>query len=250
MITAIIPARFKSSRFPGKPLKDICGKPMIQWVYERTEKAGGLDSVCVATDDPIIFETVRAFGGEAVMTSPNHKCGSDRIAECANILGLSDEDIILNIQGDEPLISPIMVEDLISCFSDDDVVMGTLAKRTEDISEINDPNVVKVVVDLFGRALMFSRCPIPYNRDGRSNVPYLKHIGAYGYRKSFLDAFSLMGKGFLEQVESLEQLRALENGYSIRVVETAHDSIGVDTPDDLERVKRLVRSGEYERLVK
>ncbi|MBM6776927.1 3-deoxy-manno-octulosonate cytidylyltransferase [Collinsella tanakaei] len=241
MIAAIIPARFGSTRFPGKPLADICGKPMIQWVYERVSGSPSVDLVFVATDNNEICSAVREFGGKAMMTSSRHACGSDRIAECAKLLRLSNKDIVLNIQGDEPLISPEMVEELVSCFRYPGVVMGTLAKRIFDSRELDDPNVVKVVIDKNDNALMFSRSPIPFNRDGRGDVIYYKHVGAYGYRKGFLDQYSGMERGYLEQVESLEQLRVLENGHSIRVAQTSYEAIGVDTPEDLERVRAIVK---------
>ncbi len=242
MIVAIIPARYESKRFPGKPLADICGKPMIQWVYERVSRSTLLDMVCVATDSKKIKIAVNGFGGRAIMTSPEHSCGSDRVAECANLLGLTDHDIILNIQGDEPMISPEMIDKLASCFQTPDVVMGTLARRINDPEEVFDSNVVKVVINNQGNALMFSRCPIPFNRDNREDVTYYQHIGIYGYRRSFLERYSDMAKGYLEQIESLEQLRVLENGYPIRVVVTPYKSIGVDTPDDLEQVRALMNA--------
>ena len=235
-IIAVIPARFESSRFPGKPLSDICGKPMIQWVYERTYRTRGLHSVFVATDDARIYKSVEEFGGVAVLTSKEHVCGTDRVAECASILGINDQDIVLNIQGDEPLISPEMIENLIDCFDDPTVNMATLAKRIFSQEEINDPNIVKVVMNLKRDALLFSRSPLPFNRDKETIAPYFKHVGVYGYRKHFLDCVSRMQQGVLERLESLEQLRVLENGYPIRVAETEYDCHGVDTPDDLKTV--------------
>lgn len=236
-IISIIPSRYQSSRFPGKPLASIHGKPMIQWVYENVSKCKKLDEVYVATDDKRIFDCVTDFGGKAIMTSNKHTCGSDRLAECAEVLMLDDADIILNIQGDEPLIKVEMIEDLISAFDSDDVYMGTLKKLIENDDEITNPNVVKLITDIKGFALTFSRCPIPYNRDGKDNVRYYKHIGAYGYKKWFLMKYSNMPKTFLEETESLEQLRVLENGYKIKVVETLYQSIGVDTPEQISQVE-------------
>lgn len=236
MIVAIIPARYKSTRFPGKPLADICGKPMIQWVYEGVSTSSSVDRVYVATDSEEIRNAVSGFGGNAMMTSVNHACGSDRIAECANRLELNDDDIVLNVQGDEPLISSEMIDELAACFFSSGVVMATLAKRINDFQQVLDPNVVKVVFNKQRDALMFSRSQIPFNRDNRENVSYYQHIGVYGYRKGFLDQYTKMDKGVLEQIESLEQLRVLENGYPIRVMVTTHESIGVDVPEDLEKV--------------
>jgi len=232
---AIIPARFASSRFPGKPLALIAGKPMIQCVFERVKQTEDLDDVYVATDDSRIFDTVIAFGGKAIMTSDKHTCGTERIAECARILDLSEDDLILNIQGDEPLIRPEMIRDLISCFDDPSVIMGTLKKEIAEDAEINNPNVVKVITDVNDFAIYFSRFPIPYQR-GEHIARHFKHIGVYGYRKDFLLSLSQMDKTQLEISESLEQLRALENGYRIKVKETQYNTIGIDTPEQLKEL--------------
>lgn len=232
---AIIPSRYGSTRFPGKPLALIKGKPMIQWVVENVRKAEKVDDVYVATDDKRILDCVNDFGGKALMTSDKHTCGTDRLAECAQILNLDDEDIILNIQGDEPTFRKEMVEDLISVFDDEDVYFGTLKVEIRNDEELNNPNCVKVINDLKGDAIYFSRYTIPYVRDEKNKniVKHYKHIGAYGYKKWFLMKYSGMAKSGLEISESLEQLRAIENGYKIRVKETEYETVGVDTPDQI-----------------
>ena len=232
---AIIPSRYGSTRFPGKPLALIKGKPMIEWVVENVKKTNKVDDVYVATDDSRIFDVVNNFGGKAIMTSDKHTCGTDRLAECAEILKLDDEDIILNIQGDEPTFRSEMVEDLISIFDDKDVYFGTLKVEIKNDEELNNPNCVKVINDLNGDAIYFSRYTIPYVRDEKNIglVKHYKHIGAYGYKKWFLMKYSKMEKSGLEISESLEQLRAIENGYKIRVKETKYETVGVDTPDQI-----------------
>lgn len=239
-IVSVIPARYASTRFPGKPLASILGKPMIQYVYERVSLVQEIDAVYVATDDQRIFDAVKSFGGSVLMTSSTHTCGTDRLAECAEVLKICDEDLILNIQGDEPLIRPEMVKDLISIFDDKSVYMGTLKKKITEKSELNDPNIVKVVTDSFDDALYFSRYCIPYERNSEFAVHY-KHVGAYGYTKEFLMKYSKMSKAKLEHTESLEQLRVLESGYKIRVKETNYSTIGVDTAEQLERVEERMR---------
>ena len=241
---AIIPSRYGSSRFPGKPLALISGKPMIQWVYENVSKAEFLDSVYVATDDQRIFDCVEGFGGKALMTSDKHTCGTDRLAECAEILKLEDDDLVLNIQGDEPLIKAEMVQDLYSCFDQEDVYMGTLKKRIEVNEELDNPNVVKVINDVNDYAIYFSRYCMPYERDGKKAVHY-KHIGAYGYKTWFLKKYSKMKKTPLEIAESLEQLRVLENGFKIRVKETRYQTVGVDTPEQVSQVEEELRKVEF-----
>lgn len=237
----LIPSRFGSSRFPGKPLALISGKPMIQWVYENVKKVNDIDDIYVATDDNRIFEAVVRFGGKALMTSSEHTCGTDRLAECVNILALKDEDIVLNIQGDEPLIRPEMVMDLISTFDDESVYMGTLKKRIEEEEERLNPNVVKVITDINGDAIYFSRFTLPYERDGKRRVHY-KHVGTYGYKVWFLKRFSKMPKTELEIAESLEQLRVIENGLKIRVKETQWQTVGVDTPEQIEVVENILKT--------
>jgi 3-deoxy-manno-octulosonate cytidylyltransferase (CMP-KDO synthetase) len=234
-IIAVIPARYESSRFPGKPLADICGKPMIQWVFERVSFVDEIDEVYVATDDDRIFEAVKGFGGKAIMTG-ECSCGTDRVYQAVKDI---DADIIINIQGDEPLIDPEMVRNLITAFDDNNVVMATLKKKITNSDDIDNPNVVKVIDDNKGDAIYFSRFSIPYNRDDR-NIQYYKHIGIYGYRKEFLNRFVSLPKGMLEISESLEQLRALENGYKIRVHETDYQSIGVDVPEDINKVTEQI----------
>lgn len=236
---AIIPSRFGSKRFPGKPLAQIDGHPMIQWVYSNVRKTKVLDDVYVATDDKRIEECVNGFGGKAIMTSSNHTCGTDRIAECVQKLQLNDEDLVLNIQGDEPLISEQMVMDLYNIFRDDKVYMGTLKKLIEKNSELENPNVVKVITDHNNDALYFSRYCLPYERDG-IKVRHYKHIGAYGYKTWFLLKYSKMEKTALEKSESLEQLRVLENGFKIRVNETMHQTVGVDTPEQIKEVEKEI----------
>jgi 3-deoxy-manno-octulosonate cytidylyltransferase (CMP-KDO synthetase) len=231
-ILGVIPARFASSRFPGKALATITGKSMLQHVYERASQARYLTKLIIATDDQRIYDAARRFGGVVRMTRADHLSGTDRAAEIASA---ESADLIVNIQGDEPLIDPAAIDAAaLSLLQDDELSMGTLKKRIEDAQEITNPNVVKVVTNRDGDALYFSRCPIPYVRDG--SVIHYKHIGLYVYRREFLLKYSGLPVGPLEQVERLEQLRALENGYRIRVVETEYDSLGVDTPEDLERV--------------
>ena len=235
-IVAIIPARFESSRFPGKPLAIILDKPMIQWVYERVSEVGEISDVFVATDDKRIFDAVVGFGGKAVMTG-ECACGTDRVYEASRDI---DCDIILNIQGDEPAIKKEMIRDLISIFEDDSVDMGTLKKRMQADEDPDNPNIVKVITDKNGDAIYFSRYPIPYIRetlDKTNGIDHYKHIGVYGYKKSFLEKFVSLPQGELECLEKLEQLRTLENGYKIRVKETHYQSIGVDLPEHIKLVE-------------
>lgn len=240
-ILGVIPARFASSRFPGKALASLAGKPMLQHVWERAWLSRYLSDVVVATDDDRIASAVRNFGGRARMTSPAHLSGTDRLAEVASA---ENAAIYVNIQGDEPLIDPEAIDAaILSVEGDDSVVMGTLKKRIYDPTDIVNTNVVKVVTNLLGDAIFFSRCPIPYERDGRSAEPlYFKHVGLYVYRRDFLLLYPDLTVGPLEQAERLEQLRALENGYRIRVVATDYESLGVDTPEDLARVNQLFYS--------
>lgn len=236
-IIAIIPARYASSRFPGKALAAIKGKPMIQHVYQQAILAQ-LDRVIIATDDQRIYRYAREFGGEAVMTSVQHRSGTDRIAEVARNLSC---DLVVNIQGDEPLIIPEIIEAAIQPFwQEQDLVMGTLKKRITEQREVNDHNVVKVVTDQDDFALYFSRSPIPFRR--KQATDYYKHIGLYVYQRDFLLKYAGLPPTPLEKSESLEQLRALENGYRIRVVETEYNPIGVDTPADIDRVERILES--------
>ena len=244
-VICIIPARYSSSRFEGKPLADICGKSMIQRVYERVLRAGSVSDVVVATDDERIFEAVRRFGGKAIMTSTAHKSGTDRIAEAVSSLSAADRDIIVNIQGDQPLFEPSQVDEVVKPLLDDPSIdFSTLIYRIRREEEISDPNAVKVVFDRDHFALYFSRTPIPYCRDAGGPPVYYKHHGIYAYRKSFLMTFTKLEEGYLERLEALEQLRAMEHGHRIKVVETLQDSIEVDTPQDLERVRRVYEKGQ------
>ena len=238
-IVAVIPARYGSSRFPGKPLALICGKPMIQWVYECVKSVNEIDEVFVATDDKRIWKTVNAFGGYAIMTG-ECTCGTDRVYEASKDF---DADIVLNIQGDEPLIKSEMIRDLIHTFDDPSVVMATLKK--EMLSEdVNDPNIVKVITNINGDAVYFSRSAIPYNRAGREAVKYYKHIGIYGYTKEFLSKFVALPQSELELTEKLEQLRTLEHGFKIRVAETKYQSIAVDLPEHIRLIEDEIRRNE------
>jgi 3-deoxy-manno-octulosonate cytidylyltransferase (CMP-KDO synthetase) len=238
-VVGIIPARYASTRFEGKPLADLAGKPMIQHVYERSRRAACLDDLLVATDDERIFQAVRSFGGKAVMTSPDHATGTDRLAEVCESL---DADIVINVQGDEPLIEPAAIQQAARpLIADSSIVMGTLMNEIASEEELLNPNVVKVVVDKDGFALYFSRSPLPYPRPGTwGQATYYRHIGLYVYRREFLMTYAILPQTQLEKQEKLEQLRALEHGYRIRVVLTEHRSIGVDTPEDLERVRALL----------
>jgi 3-deoxy-manno-octulosonate cytidylyltransferase (CMP-KDO synthetase) len=240
-VFALIPARYGSSRFPGKALAPILGKPLIQWVYEQAKKVPGLDGLYVATDDTRIKEAVEAFGGKALMTRADHPSGSDRLAEAAALLNLAPEDIVINIQGDQPVFPPELVRQLAALLQRDcSAVMATPARRVTDPALAQNPHVVKVVFDHRGRALYFSRSPLPYWRDGDKPY-YFKHIGIYAYRVEFLKNFVTLPPGRLEEAEKLEQLRALEYGFPIHVVETIGDTLEVDTPADLARVEEFLR---------
>jgi len=243
-VIALIPARYGSTRFPGKSLAMIKGKPMIQRVYERARQSRLIARIVVATDDERILRTVTAFGGEAIMTSLGHTTGTDRIAEVA---GKLDCSLVVNVQGDEPLIHPEMIDQAVTpLVGDPSIPMSTVCKRIENREEAFDPNVVKVVFDSKGFALYFSRAPIPWDRDrwtGKDPFrdfplsPLLyKHIGLYVYRRDFLLQYSKMPQTVLETTEKLEQLRALEAGYRIKTVVTKHESFGVDIPEDLGRI--------------
>ncbi len=242
-VLAVIPARYSSLRFPGKALAPIRGKPMIQWVWERVKEAS-LGEVVIATDDRRIEEAAQGFGAQVVMTSPRCQSGTDRVAEVARGKGAP---LIVNIQGDEPLISPQAIRDVISPFyADPQLQMSTLASPIKTDGELKNPDVVKVIVDREGLALYFSRLPIPYSRDGEGpqKFSHLRHIGIYGYRREFLLRFSELEPSPLERAERLEQLRALENGYRIKVVTTDYATINVDHPQDLKRVEeRLATEG-------
>jgi 3-deoxy-manno-octulosonate cytidylyltransferase (CMP-KDO synthetase) len=244
-VVAIIPARFKSNRFEGKPLALINGKPMIQHVAERAQQVKILSRVVVATDDQRIGEVVSSFGGEYVLTRDDHVSGTDRLAEAAEKIGISEHDVVVNIQGDQPLFPEEVIEQVARPLLDDPALpMSTLIYKIIREEEINDPNHVKTVFDRDNYALYFSRSPIPFQRnpDDAERPTYYKHLGFYAYRKGFLLSFVALPEGEWERFEKLEQLRALEFGYKIKVMLTEHDSIEVDTPEDLKRVEEFLRS--------
>jgi len=235
----VIPARYASTRLEGKPLSDISGHSMIEWVYKRA-LLSNLDLVVVATDNQLIYDKVKSFGGEVVMTSKDHPNGTSRIAEVAKIY--DDFDVIINIQGDEPLIEKDMINSLITPFLNDlDLKMATLKHKIDEIEEVENPNNVKVITTKDDYAIYFSRSPIPYPRELNINN-YFKHVGIYGYTRSFVIKYSQMAPTTLEISESLEQLRVLENGYKIKVLETPYKIVGVDTKEDLEKVRKIVKA--------
>lgn len=235
-ILGVIPARFASTRFPGKALASLAGKPILQHVFERASMARYLTRVVIATDDDRIADVARDFRAPVRMTRTDHESGTDRVAEVASA---EDCSLIVNIQGDEPLIDPAAIDAaVLALIEDEEAPMGTLKKRIEDKAEIDNPNVVKVVTGLNGDAIYFSRSPIPFHRSEQEI--YFKHIGLYIYRRAFLLGYSDLPIGPLEKAEKLEQLRALENRYRIRVAETEYESLGVDTPEDLQRVSGLL----------
>ncbi|MFA5069623.1 MAG: 3-deoxy-manno-octulosonate cytidylyltransferase [Candidatus Omnitrophota bacterium] len=250
----IIPARYGASRFEGKVIANIGGKTMIQHVWERAKKAHSLDDLIIAADDDRIIKVVEAFGGKAVFTSKSHPSGTDRLREIVNPL---DVDIVVNIQADEPLLHHSMIDNLVDAMrADKDTVMSSLMKKILHFSDFENPNVVKVVVDKNNFALYFSRSSVPFIRDRKKHNTlaaddsilkeerFYKHIGLYAYTKDFLFTFANLPQSFLEQYERLEQLRALENGYKIMMIETSYDTIGVDTPEDLERAKMMLDKSE------
>ncbi len=258
----VIPARYESSRFPGKVLAELLGKPLIQYVYEEALKANTLEDLLVATDEERVLKAVEDFGGRAVLTAKGHKSGTDRLTEVVNPI---DTEIVVNIQADEPLIHFSMIDELVSCLLDDSgIPMASLIHKIEDESDLKDPNVVKVVKDRNNFALYFSRSAIPYIKhprkasqrgrqapstpvklhSGAGKHQFYKHIGLYAYTKDFLFTFTNLPVGELEASEKLEQLRALEHGYRIKLIETGFDTIGVDSPEDLEKVKILLENRE------
>lgn len=258
---AIIPARYASTRLPGKPLVDICGKPMVRWVWERASRARGVSQVIVATDDERVAAAVRGFGGEVRMTSRRHRSGTDRVEEVARTLSC---DVVLNVQGDEPLLDPRTIERLLVCFTQDPRAdMATPVCPIRTVEEYFSAHIVKAVVDRSGRALYFTRSPVPFFRDGLrfrysgssvridvsppvrsqlSRLPVRRHLGVYGYRKDFLHRLVEFPPSPLERAERLEQLRALENGFTIKTVRVERPSAAVDTPADLAAVRRRVRA--------
>ncbi|MDD6184771.1 MAG: 3-deoxy-manno-octulosonate cytidylyltransferase [Bacteroidales bacterium] len=236
-VFGIIPARYASTRFPGKPLAVLQGKPMVQWVYERVQSSEVCD-LAVATDDDRIADCVCGFGGKVVMTSPDHASGTDRCGEAARSMHPSDNDVIINIQGDEPLISPREIHLLASAFEDRSVQIATLVNPFQEEGLLHNPNVVKVVKAKNGNVLYFSRLPIPYLRENASPPKnYFRHIGIYAYRYGALKEIVKLPTSELENSEKLEQLRWLENGYTIRALECDYQGIGVDTPEDLKNVE-------------
>lgn len=237
MNIVIIPARFASTRFPGKPLADICGKTMIQHVFERALQAD-VDDVVVATDDTRIFDEVMRFGGKVVMTSQNHASGTDRCGEAAQKLNLSENDIIVNVQGDEPFIRSEEINLLLKMFENKDVNIATLVMPITDETEVNNPNKVKVVFSHAMKALYFSRFPIPFVR-GELSDQFYKHIGIYAYRLKTLIDLTNLTPSILENAEKLEQLRWLENDQSIYVSKCYYESLSVDTPEDLEKILKM-----------
>jgi len=242
-IVAIIPCRYDSKRFQGKALMAVFGKPLVQWVYEGAKQTAILSDVVVATDDERIYRTVESFGGRVLMTAPTHRSGSDRVAEAAGKLDLSNQDVVINVQGDQPAFHPKCLSEVVSPLIEDQALyMSTLIHKIEDPDEVKDPNCVKCVFDNNGFALYFSRSPIPFNRDDSASGEVFKHLGIYAFRKDFLDRFVSLPQGRLESVEKLEQLRVLEQGYRIKVVETRYDSKAIDTPSDIEKLDTVLGS--------
>lgn len=234
-IIGVIPARYASTRFPGKPLIDINGKSMIQRVYEQCLQAKGLSEVIIATDDERIVNHVKGFGGLVMLTSPEHQSGTDR---CAEILATYPDtvDAVINIQGDEPFINPSQIDLLTDVFNESNAQIATLIKKLTSEEDIKNPNVVKVIFNTQQEAIYFSRNPIPYRRNPEANITYYKHIGIYGYSAQTLNVITKLPVSALEKAENLEQLRWIENGYKITLKETTIETIAIDTPDDLARV--------------
>lgn len=238
----IIPSRYGSTRFEGKSLATINGTPMIEWVYRRIAQSEQPSNVVVATDDERIVSAVSEFGGQAILTGADARSGTDRVAEAAAKMGLRPEDIVVNVQGDQPLIHPDSIDEVIRPFRDEpDVQMTTLAYRIRDESEITNPKDVKVAFNHKGSALYFSRSPIPLARDSETEFDTYKHLGVYAYTRWFLETFRNLPEGRLEQIEKLEQLRVLEHGYPLRVVVSEHDSPEVDLPNDIPRIEQLLQ---------
>jgi 3-deoxy-manno-octulosonate cytidylyltransferase (CMP-KDO synthetase) len=235
----IIPARYRATRFPGKLLAVILGKPMIQWVYEKATTAKFLERVVIATDDDRIYKAAQQFGADVEMTSPHHNSGTERVAEIAEWI---QSPLVINIQGDEPLIRGDMIDSLVEALQDESTPMATLAFRSEDFSRFKNEGTVKVVVDHTGSALYFSRAPIPFNASGS----FLNHIGIYGYKRDFLLNMKNLSHSQLGEVEKLEQLKVLENGYKIKVIETSHPTLGVDYPEDISSIEEWIKNGKNE----
>lgn len=237
----VIPARLESVRLPRKMLREICGRPLIQWTYENAKRAPALREVIVATDSPEIESCVRNFGGQVRLTRKDHPSGTSRIAEIAGSL---EAEILVNVQGDEPRVDVNAISNLVKVFADPGIRVATLAVSKQDAEEFRNPNVVKVVKDASGFALYFSRSPIPYDRDGKFRG-FLKHLGVYAYRRDFLVRdWGKLKPSLLEESEKLEQLRILDNGFSIKVVEVPEDSVGIDTEEDLIAVEKILSGGK------
>jgi len=237
----IIPARYASSRFPGKPLAVIHGKTMVQRVYEQAKKSASLSQVVVATDDERIHDHVKSFGGHCVMTSVDHPSGTDRCFEALQLEGKSEYDVVVNIQGDEPFIDPGQIDLACACFDSSQVQIATLVKKITSLEELQNINTPKVISDIHGRAIYFSRTPLPYCRGKEISEwlnlhTYYKHIGLYAYRTDILEEITALKPSALELAESLEQLRWIEHGYKIRTAITLHESIAIDNPSDLDKL--------------
>ena len=238
-VAGIIPARWGSSRFPGKPLHLLAGKPLIQHVYERGLECRSIDKLLIATDDERIRDAAEAFGATVAMTAVDHPSGTDRIAEAASTVPKATH--VINLQGDEPLLDPVLVDSLAGdLVANPELSMVTAANPITDLSQLDDPNIVKVVLDAAGHALYFSRSPLPYRRSTPEGLQSYRHMGIYGYRRDFLEQFVQWPPSMLEQAEQLEQLRALENGARIRVLITAHEAIGLDTPEQVPHLEELL----------
>jgi 3-deoxy-manno-octulosonate cytidylyltransferase (CMP-KDO synthetase) len=244
-VVVVIPARFGSTRLPGKPLVSFAGKPMIQHVYDRAKRAQTVDEVLVATDDQRIMDAVFAFGGHARMTRSDHRTGTERIAEVA---AHEPGDIFVNVQGDEPLIDPLAIDAAVGALLEEPPAqISTVATTIRHAADVMDPNVVKAVLDFDDYALYFSRAPIPWIRDTQQNlhVKYWKHLGLYVFQRDALLEYPTLPQGELEKIEQLEQLRWLENGWRIRVAEVPHDAVSVDVPEDIPRVEKLIREEKH-----
>jgi 3-deoxy-manno-octulosonate cytidylyltransferase (CMP-KDO synthetase) len=242
-VVVVIPARYASSRLPGKPLVALGGKPMVQRVYERAKLAQTATRVVVATDDQRIVDAVKAIGGEARMTRPDHRTGTERIAEVA---AHEPGDVFVNVQGDEPLIDPLAIDTAVGALLEEPAAqLATVATAIRHAADIMDPNVVKTVLDFDGNALYFSRAPIPWVRDTQQkiHVKYWKHLGLYVFQREALLEYPTLPHGELEKIEQLEQLRWLENGWKMRVAEVTHDSVSVDVPEDVARVEKMLNGG-------
>jgi len=244
-VVVVIPSRYGSTRLVGKPLVTLAGKPMVQHVYERAKRAQTVHRVLVATDDQRIVDAVKGFGGEARMTRPDHRTGTERIAEVAAHEG---GDIFVDVQGDEPLIDPVAIDIAVGALLENsEAQVSTVATAIRHAGDIVDPNVVKTVLDFDDNALYFSRAPVPWVRDTQQkiHVKYWKHLGLYAFRRNALLEYATLPQGELERIEQLEQLRWLENGWKIRVAEVAHDAVSVDVPEDVARVEELLQLEQH-----